>query len=76
MSAVREVAAVTVSKPVDGRKRRRRPTTRKPRSTKVDHIKVLPEVWSAAVAASRIGERLVIVSETEVLITHQIGGGR
>lgn len=68
-ATVREIATVTVLRPVDGtpRKKPRKKGKAKPKAAVDTHaITVRPDVWAAAKAARREGERIVIVSETEV----------
>lgn len=64
LTVVRDIANIRFTDPVDGTRRTRGPDkgTRQP----VDHLRVKPEVWDAAKAALREGERLLIVSATEV----------
>jgi hypothetical protein len=62
---MREVATVIVTSPVDGTRTRRRSTgTRRPSrrlATPIEGFTVHPDVMTAAKAALRPGERLVIV---------------
>ena len=67
---VRDRATVTVCKPVDGT-RHRKASTRRARPSEVTVLKVDPRVMEAARAAIRPGQRLVIVSETEVHLVNQ-----
>ena len=68
---VRDTAAVTVSAPVDGRRRRRSPSTYASRARPVAYsIKVDPRVWRAARAALRPGTRLEIVSAEVVRVVN------
>lgn len=62
-----DVAVVTVSSPVDGRKPRRRTTRRTANRTEA-HVIVRPDVMAAARRARRPGERLVIVSAECVML--------
>ena len=74
MSAVREVAAVRFSAPVDGTgaaKPRRSTGSRRRLATPVQGFSVHPAVWRAAQAALRPGERLVIVGPDEVRTTYR-----
>jgi len=66
VTAMREVATVTVSEPVDGRNRRRATGTRRRLATPVVGFTVRPDVMAAAKAALRPGERLVIVGPDRV----------
>ena len=63
---VRETAAVTVSKPVDGTRRRRASHTRRRLAVTTDQWQVDPRILAAAKAALRPGERLVLVAPGEV----------
>jgi hypothetical protein len=51
----------------------RRPVTRGPRvaATPVVHVTVHPEVWAAAKAVLKPGQRLVIVNESCVRVINQ-----
>lgn len=65
MSIVRDVATVTVSEPVDGTVKRRS-GARRVLVTDSTTVVVHPAVLAAAKRARRDGERLVLVSATEV----------
>jgi len=67
---VRETATVTVSEPVDGRRRRRAATGRRPASP-VEGFTVDPRIWAAAKAALRPGERLKIVGPDLVITVNR-----
>jgi hypothetical protein len=63
---MRDVATVTVTSPVDGTNRRRSTGTRRRLATPVQGFTVRKDVWAAAKAALRPGERLVIVGPDRV----------
>lgn len=74
MTVVRDTASVTVSEPVPGDARRKSPSrgsatnTRRARNTTLDLSDVNPAVRKAALAARRPGERIHVISATEVEI--------
>jgi len=70
MSEVRDIATVRVTDPVRGM-RRGRGKGRSPQAVTTRSVRVLPEVMAAAKAAMKPGQRLVIVSATEVRIVNQ-----
>jgi hypothetical protein len=63
--SVRDIASITVSKPVSGARKRRAPQSRKPRVAPVEHIKLHPLLQPVYDRMRAEGKRLVIVSETE-----------
>jgi hypothetical protein len=65
MGAVRDVAVLRFSEPVSGADTRRY-FGRRLLATPVRAEQVHPDLWQAALAALRPGERLEIVSPTEV----------
>ena len=67
---VRDRATVRVGKPVDGT-RHRKASARRARASAVQVLTVDPRVMQAARAAIRPGQRLVIVSETEVHLVNK-----
>lgn len=62
---VHDTATVTVTEPVDGTKKRRKPSSRRS-ATPVIEIKVLQEVLDTAKKILRDGETIKIISATEV----------
>lgn len=72
MGTVRNTATVTVSEPVDGRRRSRRPVTENRRlASTTGYLRVDPAVMAQARRLLRPGQRLEIVSEREVrLVNH------
>lgn len=68
---VRDSATVHVSEPVDGTKRRRAYAARQVRATTTHELRVDERVMAAARAVLRPGQRLVIVSATEVRLVNE-----
>lgn len=69
-STVREVATVIVSEPVSGLRKGRGPDKGQRANARLDrHIVVDPRVMEEVAKVRRPGERVRIVSETEVLLT-------
>lgn len=69
---VREtVAVVTTSEAVDGSKQRKAPRQHH-RSSSVATVTVRADVMAAARSAQRPGERIVPVSETEVMLLPEV----
>lgn len=66
-SARAKVSTVTVSEPVDGTKHRRRPDQYS-RNGPTTTVKVHPEVMKTARGLQQPGQRIYIVSETEVVV--------
>jgi len=62
---VRDIARVSVTDPVDGRRRTRGPN-KAPTARAGRSVRVHPLVWETALRIKRPGERIVIVSDSEV----------
>ena len=72
MSVVRDVATVTVQDAVDGT-RHRRGGPQQRRATLTRDVTVHPKIMAAVARIQRPGERLQILSETEVLLVPRRG---
>jgi len=70
MSAVRDLASVTVSEPVDGARHYRARAAERPRSSPVTVERVDPAVLAQARRIMRPGQRIVIVSPTCVRVVN------
>ena len=71
MPSIRDTATVRPSEPVEGKQRRRRPSAAsQPRAVTTHQLEVDPQVMAAALAIKRPGQRLVIVSATEVRLVN------
>lgn len=68
---VRDVARVTLSKPADGTRRRRKPRPPVGRSSKVARTMVNEMIWAYAQEHCGEHQRIVIVSADEVLIVNK-----
>jgi hypothetical protein len=71
---VRDTATVTVTTPVDGstRRRARKAPTKRPKQVVAEaHLRVDKRVMDAAKAAMKPGQRIVLVSTTEVLVVNK-----
>lgn len=72
MPDVREVARLRISEAVDGTKKpKARAAETRPRAQVTHEVTVDPRVMAAAHEAIRPGQRLVIVSETEVRLVNK-----
>jgi len=69
---VKDVATVTVKDTVDGTKKRKKRGPNKPKAA-ITHtdIKVDPRVWATAKSICMGSQRIVIVSETHVMVVNR-----
>jgi hypothetical protein len=74
MPTIRDTATVRPTEPIDGQAVRRSPSrassTNRRRATTVRELVVDPAVMAAAEAVRRPGQRLVIISATEVRLVN------
>lgn len=70
MPTIRDTAAVHLSEPIDGKRRRRASAAHQRRAITTHQLEVDPQVMAAALAIKRPGQRLVIVSATEVRLVN------
>ena len=68
---IRDTATVTLSSPVDGTRRRRGAVAHTRRVTESYSITVHPDVWALAQSVCLPTQRIVIVSDTEVMVVNR-----